>query len=71
MEASNSFESANFDPIAYLNQRFPNEQSLAGLDAEIESLNSELQQVSSELIKEIHEHAMMNVHVSEEISKAR
>jgi hypothetical protein len=51
MDNSNSFESANFDPIAYLNQRFPNEASLSGLDTEIESLNKELQQVSGELIK--------------------
>jgi hypothetical protein len=69
--SGNSFESANFDPIAYLNQRFPNEASLANLDTEIETLNRDLQQVNGDLIREIHEHAMMNVHVSEEISRAR
>ena len=26
------FYSANFDPIAYLNERFPNEASLSNLD---------------------------------------
>ena len=36
---SSSFESPNFDPIAYLNQRFPNEASLSGLDTETDSLN--------------------------------
>ncbi len=39
---SSPFEDVNFDPIAYLNSRFPDEESLAGLDDEINSLNKEL-----------------------------
>jgi vacuolar protein sorting-associated protein 53 len=44
-----------------LNTKFPDEESLAGLDQEIESLNAELAEVNKELIEEIHEHAMMNI----------
>lgn len=65
------FEEINFDPIAYLNTKFPDEESLAGLDQEIESLNAELADVNKELIEEIHEHAMMNIEISEEIEKAK
>jgi vacuolar protein sorting-associated protein 53 len=65
------FEEVNFDPIAYLNRKFPDEESLAGLDQEIESLNAELGEVNRELIEEIHEHAMMNIEIGEEIEKAR
>jgi vacuolar protein sorting-associated protein 53 len=68
---SKEFEEAGFDPIAYLNARFPDEESLIGLDAEIERLNAELGDVNRELIEEIHEHAMMNIEISEEIEKAR
>lgn len=68
---SSEFEELNFDPIAYLNKKFPDEESLAGLDNEIDSLNAELADVNKELIEEIHEHAMMNIEISEEIEKAR
>lgn len=36
---SDEFEDAAFDPIAYLNKRFPDEESLVGLDDEIDKLN--------------------------------
>jgi hypothetical protein len=43
---SKEFEEAGFDPIAYLNAKFPDEESLIGLDQEIEKLNSELSEVN-------------------------
>lgn len=58
---SKEFEEVGFDPIAYLNDKFPDEESLVGLDSEIERLNAELADVNKELIDEIHEHAMMNI----------
>ena len=39
---SQDFEDPNFDAIAYLNNRFPDEDSLMDLDDEIGKLNSEL-----------------------------
>ena len=68
---SQDFEDPNFDAIAYLNTRFPDEDSLVDLDDEISKLNSELENVNKELIDEIHEHAMMNVEIGEEIKKAK
>lgn len=68
---SQDFEDPNFDAIAYLNARFPDEDSLVDLDDEIANLNSELENVNKELIDEIHEHAMMNVEIGEEIKKAK
>ena len=41
------------------------------LDDEISKLNLELENVNKELIDEIHEHAMMNVEIGEEIKKAK
>ena len=69
--SSQNFEDINFDAIAYLNERFPDEDSLIDLDDEITKLNSELEGVNKELIDEIHEHAMMNVEIGEEIKKAK
>ncbi|CAD8075883.1 unnamed protein product [Paramecium primaurelia] len=51
--------SANFDCIKHINTLFPNEQSLVGIDTEIEKLQSELTQLQSELQEDIHEHAVM------------
>lgn len=39
---SQNFEDPNFDPIAYLNEKFPDEESLINLDDEILHLNGEL-----------------------------
>lgn len=43
---TSEFDEVNFDPIAYLNKKFPDEESLAGLDTEIDSLNAELAEVN-------------------------
>jgi hypothetical protein len=47
---SKEFEEVGFDPIAYLNDKFPDEESLVGLDSEIDRLNAELADVNKELI---------------------
>ena len=36
------FDSENFDPIEYINSRFPDEKSLVGLDDEILMIKQEL-----------------------------
>jgi len=41
------FESDDFDPIAYINEKFPDENSLVNLDSEIEILENELNNMNS------------------------
>jgi hypothetical protein len=42
-------ESPDFDPVSYINRKFPNEESLVGLDSEIHSLTAELDLLNAEL----------------------
>ncbi len=36
------FDSEDFDPIEYINKKFPDENSLVNLDQEIESIRKEI-----------------------------
>ena len=54
------FDDDNFDPIAYINSRFPDENSLGNLDSEIAMLKSELTSMNEDLVQSIHNHALSN-----------
>jgi hypothetical protein len=54
------FDSEDFDPINFINSRFPNESSLGNLDSEIQTLKQELDLMNTDLIQSIHEHALLN-----------
>ena len=66
----NVFESKNFDPISYINAKFPDENSLSNLDTEIDTLKSELDSLNSELMTSIHEHALLNSELQSAIKKS-
>ncbi len=40
-------ETTEFDPIQFINKKFPTEDSLKNLDAEIDSLKEELKELNS------------------------
>ena len=65
-----SFDSREFDPISYINSKFPDENSLVSLDSEIDTLKKELSELNSELISSIHEHALLNTELNSEIQKS-
>lgn len=65
-----SFESREFDPISYINSKFPDENSLVSLDSEIDGLKKELSELNSELMSSIHEHALLNSELQSEIAKS-
>lgn len=44
------FDSEDFDPIDYINEKFPDEKSLINLDDEILLLKRELNEMNKELI---------------------
>ena len=44
-----SLDSPDFDPIAYINQKFPTEASLDGLDSFSSSVNSQIYFLDEEL----------------------
>lgn len=59
-EVRRIFDEDVFDPIAYINTRFPDENSLGNLDGEIEMLKNELYVMNEELVESIHCHALSN-----------
>ena len=58
--ATINFDSDNFDPIQFINERFPDEESLVNLDSVINELNGEIETLDTEILEGIHEHAMLN-----------
>ena len=46
-------DSPDFDPIAYINQKFPTEASLDGLDAFTSSVDAQIHNLDEELSKAI------------------
>jgi hypothetical protein len=42
-----------FDPVKYINQNFPTEASLSGLDSHISSLRTELDGLNKEILDSI------------------
>jgi hypothetical protein len=66
----NAFEEKEFDPITYINKKFPDENSLSGLDSEIDRLKKELSEINTDLITSIHEHSLLNSELQEEIKRS-
>ncbi|KAL4427569.1 hypothetical protein ABPG74_012960 [Tetrahymena malaccensis] len=64
------FDRDNFDPIQYINNRFPDENSLCHLDNEIAMLKEELQAMNEDLVQSIHNHALTNTQLQNEIKVA-
>lgn len=58
--SNKNFNNENFDPIQFINDRFPDEESLVNLDSVINELKSEIETLDEEILEGIHEHAMLN-----------
>lgn len=59
-DAFDVFDQEDFDPIKYINQKFPDESSLTGLDGEIDRIKQEIERLDREILEDIHEHALLN-----------
>jgi chromosome segregation ATPase len=64
-------EEENFDPISFINDRFPDEESLINLDAVINELKTEINGLDEEILEGIHEHAMLNSQMKDEIANTK
>lgn len=63
--------SVNFDPIAYFNSKFPDKDSLVNLNTVIDDLKFEIQKLDTEILDGIHNHAILNTKMKEEIQKGK
>lgn len=61
------FDDEDFDPIKYINQKFPDENSLLNLDEEIEMIRKEIDTLDKEILEDIHEHAILNKKTKNEL----
>lgn len=60
-----------FDPISFINQQFPDEESLLNLDSVINQLRSEIGELDHEILSGINEHAILNSQMKEEIASTK
>ncbi len=65
------FDGDDFDPIKYINDRFPDEASLVNLDGVISELREEVGNLDEEILEGIHEHAMLNSQMKDEIANTK
>ena len=64
-------EEDNFDPIKFINDRFPDEESLVNLDSVINELRQEISSLDEEILGGIHDHAMLNSKMKDEIQSTK
>lgn len=62
------FGEDDFDPIKYINEKFPDENSLVNLDSEIELIKKEITRLDKEILEDIHQHAVLNKKTKDELS---
>ncbi len=65
------FEDDSFDPVSYINQKFPTEQSLEGIDDEIKRVEAQLESIEKEMLLDIREHAEQNKKSKEQLVEAK
>jgi vacuolar protein sorting-associated protein 53 len=65
------FDGDDFDPIRYINEKFPDESSLVNLDTVIGDLRGEVARLDEEILEGIHEHAMLNSQMKVEIANTK
>lgn len=63
------FDEEDFDPIDYINQMFPDENSLVRLEDEISEVKEEIGRLDREILDDIHEHALLNKKTKEELDE--
>ena len=61
------YNTDDFDPISYINDNFPDESSLAGLDSHIQQLEDDLSSVDKEIMVAIQDHALLNIDVQKQL----
>lgn len=66
-----AFDAADFDPVEYLNSRFPNEASLTALPIFLEETNNRLRQTENELLKAVEAQATNSASADSDLRHAK
>ncbi|CAE7315127.1 VPS53 [Symbiodinium sp. KB8] len=70
-EEQDELDLPDFDPVEYINRRFPDEDSLAGLDACTARFEAEIKALEKELHSAVREQALAAAKASQDLSDAR
>ena len=70
-EEQDELDLPDFDPVEYINRRFPDEDSLAGLDACTARFEAEIKALEKELHSAVRGQALAAAKASQDLSDAR
>jgi len=71
LELEDPLDSPQFDPIAYINQNFPTESSLDGLDTFIVGITSQISTLDEEISRAVHTQSVAGKQASKDINHAQ
>jgi hypothetical protein len=71
LELEDPLDSPQFDPIAYINQNFPTESSLDGLDTFIVGITSQISTLDEEISRAVHTQSVAGKQASKDITHAQ
>lgn len=71
LELEDPLDSPHFDPIAYINQNFPTESSLDGLDTFIVGITSQISTLDEEISRAVHTQSVAGKQASKDIAHAQ
>jgi len=69
--AADELDYPDFDPVDYINRRFPDEDSLGGLDACIARFDAEIHTLDADLHTAVREQAMAASRAKQDLSEAQ
>ena len=70
-DSFDEFDSPDFDPISYINSKFPDESSLKGLDQQIAMIKEQLDTANTDIMGSIQQHALLNLDIEKEVKTSR
>lgn len=70
VDHSDPLSRVDFDPVAYINQHFPDENSLSNLDTFVVAVSSKIAIVDSEISQTVQLHSLQRHQTSHDISQA-
>ena len=69
--SNDPLDDPNFNAVNYINQRFPNEQSLSEIDGAINQIKGKIKQTDSEILKEVYRQARLGDNGKKDLQDAK
>ncbi|DBB02539.1 hypothetical protein WJX82_000485 [Trebouxia sp. C0006] len=69
--SADAFDKDDFDPLRYINDMFPSEQSLAGLDPLIGSLKHRVRRVDTEILGAVRQQSSSGTRAKQDLDKSK